>query len=182
MRKPAGVNRRVKCGSIYVLHGCMAQAPQNREATTDCGGGTCALPRTHWLTWSDVMRAVFALGFACFSLGVLIALCAPADAARMRHPEPYGGHLHPAQPVAALKGFAVPGWTEQQTRGLAGQLPWRNGLTHGVSAGGEQIPDEPSLIIRTGKRVGATNRGHANCPHHTPAHHSPVHHCDFQCR
>jgi len=96
----------------------MAQAPQNREATTDCGGGTCALPRTHWLTWSDAMRAVFSLGFASlgFALGVLIALCAPADAARMRHPEPHAAHLRPAQPVAALKGFAVPGWTEQQTR------------------------------------------------------------------
>ena len=63
------------------------------------------------------MRAVFGLGFSLgFSLGVLIALCAPADAARVRHPEPYGGHLHQAQPVAAFKGFAVPGWTEQQTR------------------------------------------------------------------
>ena len=96
----------------------MAQAPQNREAATDCGGGTWALPRRHWLTWSDAIRAVFSLGFASldFALGVLIALCAAADAARMRHPEPHAAHLRPAQPVAALKGFAVPGWTEQQTR------------------------------------------------------------------
>ena len=55
------------------------------------------------------MRSVLALG-------VLIALCASANAAKARHLEPHAGHLRPAQPVAALKGYAVPGWTEQQTR------------------------------------------------------------------
>ena len=56
------------------------------------------------------MRAVLAL---CLS----IALCASANAAtRGRHREPHKGQLRPAQPVAAPKGYAVPGWTEQQTR------------------------------------------------------------------
>jgi len=55
------------------------------------------------------MRAVLALS-------LLIALCASANAARVRHPEPHKGHLRPAQPVAALKTYVVPGWTEQQTR------------------------------------------------------------------
>src|SRR5713226_577979 len=39
----------------------MAQAPQDREAATDCGGAARALPRTHWLAWSNEMRAVLAL-------------------------------------------------------------------------------------------------------------------------
>jgi hypothetical protein len=51
------------------------------------------------------------------ALGALIVLCASANAARVRHPEPRAGHTRPAQPVAAgLKSYAVPGWTEQQTR------------------------------------------------------------------
>jgi hypothetical protein len=50
------------------------------------------------------------------ALGLLIALCASANAARVRHPEPHAGHLRPAQPVTAHKGYAVPGWTDEQTR------------------------------------------------------------------
>jgi hypothetical protein len=51
------------------------------------------------------------------ALGLLIALCASANAARVRHPEPqHARHLRPVQPVAALKGYAVPGWTNEQTR------------------------------------------------------------------
>jgi len=56
------------------------------------------------------MRSVFALG-------ILIALCASANAAaKVRHREPHTGQVRLAQPVAAPKSFAVPGWTEQQTR------------------------------------------------------------------
>jgi hypothetical protein len=55
------------------------------------------------------MRSVLALG-------VLIALSASADAAMVRHRQPRADHLRLAQPVAPLKGYAVPGWTEQQTR------------------------------------------------------------------
>jgi hypothetical protein len=56
------------------------------------------------------MRAVLAL---C----LLVALCASANAAtKGRHREPHKGQLRPPQPVAALKTYVVPGWTEQQTR------------------------------------------------------------------
>jgi hypothetical protein len=54
------------------------------------------------------MRAVLAF---C----LLIALCGSANAAKVHHSKPHAG-LRPAQPVAVHKGFAVPGWTEQQTR------------------------------------------------------------------
>ncbi|WP_027583929.1 hypothetical protein [Bradyrhizobium sp. Ai1a-2] len=50
-------------------------------------------------------------------LGVLIMLCAAADAAtvrRVRHPE---RHFRPEQqPIVPPKGFAVPGWTDEETR------------------------------------------------------------------
>jgi hypothetical protein len=53
------------------------------------------------------MRSVLALG-------LLIALCASANAAKVRHSKLHAGHLRPAQPVP--KGYAVPGWTVEQTR------------------------------------------------------------------
>ena len=50
------------------------------------------------------------------ALGVLIALCASANAAKVRRPEPHASRVRQTQSVAAVKGYAVPGWTEQQTR------------------------------------------------------------------
>jgi hypothetical protein len=47
--------------------------------------------------------------------GLLTALCASADAAtvhRFKRPE---AHLRPAQRVTVPKGFAVPGWTDEET-------------------------------------------------------------------
>ena len=55
------------------------------------------------------MRSVMAVG-------LLIALCASANAAKVRHSKLRAGHLRPAQPVAVPKGYAVPGWTVEQTR------------------------------------------------------------------
>lgn len=55
------------------------------------------------------MRAVLALG-------LLVALCASANAAKVQHSKPHAGHSRSAQPVAATKGYAVPGWTDAQTR------------------------------------------------------------------
>jgi hypothetical protein len=55
------------------------------------------------------MRSVLALGLS-------IILCASANAAtvhRFKRPE---GHLRPGQGVTVPKGFAVPGWTDEQTR------------------------------------------------------------------
>ena len=50
------------------------------------------------------------------ALGLLLALCTSANAAKVRHSKPQAGHLRPAQSVAVPKGFAVPGWTVEQTR------------------------------------------------------------------
>ena len=56
-----------------------------------------------------MMRSVLALG-------LLITLCASADAATLYHAKPPARHVHPDQRVAAPKGFAVPGWTDEETR------------------------------------------------------------------
>jgi len=88
----------------------MAQAPQDREAATDCGGASRALPRTHWLAWSNEMRSVLALG-------LLITLCASANAATVHHSKPRHVIVRPSQGLTAPGArFAVPGWTDEQTR------------------------------------------------------------------
>jgi len=50
------------------------------------------------------------------ALGLLVALSASANAAKVHHSKPQVGYLRPAQPVAVPRGYAVPGWTEEQTR------------------------------------------------------------------
>jgi hypothetical protein len=58
------------------------------------------------------MRSVLALG-------LLIILCASAKAATVHRSKPSERHLRPAQRVTVptvTKGFAVPGWTDEQTR------------------------------------------------------------------
>ena len=50
------------------------------------------------------------------ALGLLVTLCASANAATVHHSKRHAGHLRPAQPVAVPKGYAVPGWTEEETR------------------------------------------------------------------
>jgi hypothetical protein len=58
------------------------------------------------------MRSVLALG-------LLIILCASADAATVRRFKPHERHLRPTQGVtvpSVTKGFAVLGWTDEQTR------------------------------------------------------------------
>ena len=50
------------------------------------------------------------------AVGLLIILCASADAAtvlRSKRPE---GHLRPGQRVTVPERYAVPGWTDEQTR------------------------------------------------------------------
>jgi hypothetical protein len=49
-------------------------------------------------------------------VGLLIAWCASADAATVHRAKPPERHSHQGQPVTAPGGFAVPGWTDQQTR------------------------------------------------------------------
>ena len=50
------------------------------------------------------------------ALGILIALCTSANAAKVHHRKPHAGLVRAAQPVAVPKTYAVPGWTEKQTR------------------------------------------------------------------
>jgi hypothetical protein len=49
-------------------------------------------------------------------LGLLITLYASANAATVHRSKPPEGHLRPAQRVTVPKGYAVPGWTDEQTR------------------------------------------------------------------
>jgi hypothetical protein len=56
------------------------------------------------------MRAVLAVG-------LLITLCASANAALVYRFQPRDGHLGPVQRVSApTPRFAVPGWTDDETR------------------------------------------------------------------
>ena len=50
------------------------------------------------------------------ALGLLIALCASAAAAMVHRSKPPEGNLRPAQRVTVPKSYAVPGWTDEQTR------------------------------------------------------------------
>lgn len=55
------------------------------------------------------MRSVLAFG-------LLITLCAFANAATARRFRPPESHPRPVQRVTVPKGYAVPGWTDEQTR------------------------------------------------------------------
>jgi hypothetical protein len=59
--------------------------------------------------WSNTMRSVLVLG-------LLITLCASANAATVHRSKPPEGHLRPGQRVTVPTGYAVPGWTDEQTR------------------------------------------------------------------
>ena len=57
-----------------------------------------------------MMRAVMAFS-------TLITLCASANAAAAHRSKPREGHLRPIQSVTAPSPqFAVPGWTDEETR------------------------------------------------------------------
>jgi hypothetical protein len=49
----------------------------------------------------------------------LVTLCASANAATVHRAKPHEGHLRPAPRDTLPKGFAVPGWTDEQTRQCA---------------------------------------------------------------
>jgi hypothetical protein len=55
------------------------------------------------------MRSVLALG-------LLIAWCGSAGAATLRRPKSPEKYPRPSQMVTTPKSYAVPGWTEEQTR------------------------------------------------------------------
>ena len=50
------------------------------------------------------------------TLGLLISLCASANAATVHRSKPPEGHTRPDPRPAVPKGYAVPGWTDEQTR------------------------------------------------------------------
>jgi hypothetical protein len=50
------------------------------------------------------------------TLGLLISLCAAANAATVRRSKPPEGHMRPDPRPAVPRGYAVPGWTDEQTR------------------------------------------------------------------
>jgi hypothetical protein len=50
------------------------------------------------------------------ALGLLITLCAAADAAKVHRARPPEKHVRQGQPVTGPKSYAVPGWTEEETR------------------------------------------------------------------
>jgi hypothetical protein len=49
------------------------------------------------------------------TLCLLIGLCAAANATTVHHSRPKG-HLRHGQHVPVPSGFAVPGWTDEETR------------------------------------------------------------------
>jgi hypothetical protein len=49
-------------------------------------------------------------------LGLLITLCVSANAATVRRSKPPEGRLRAGQRVTLPPGYAVPGWTDEQTR------------------------------------------------------------------
>jgi hypothetical protein len=55
------------------------------------------------------MRSVLALG-------LLVTLCASADAATVVRSKRPAHHLRPVQRVTVPDGYAVPGWTDEETR------------------------------------------------------------------
>ena len=49
-------------------------------------------------------------------LGLLITLSASADAATVHRAKPLEGHLRAGQRITVSKVYAVPGWTDEETR------------------------------------------------------------------
>jgi hypothetical protein len=50
------------------------------------------------------------------ALGLSISLCASGNAATLHRSKPHERYLRPDPPAAVTKRFAVPGWTDEQTR------------------------------------------------------------------
>jgi hypothetical protein len=65
------------------------------------------------------MRSVLAFGLS-------ITLCASANAATVHHSKPRNAIVGPSQNAVTPKGFAVPGWTDEQTR------QWLNNASAGA--------------------------------------------------
>ena len=53
---------------------------------------------------------------SALALGLLITLCAPANAATVHGSKQPEDHLRPGQHATVPEGYAVPGWTDEETR------------------------------------------------------------------
>jgi hypothetical protein len=53
---------------------------------------------------------------AVLALGLLFALCAPANAATVLRSKLPVGHVRQGQRVTLPERYTVPGWTDEQTR------------------------------------------------------------------
>jgi hypothetical protein len=73
-------------------------------------------------------------------LSLLISLCAAADAAT-GHRSKAKGHLRHGQHVTVPSGFAVPGWTNEETRQWLYNGSAASGLgSHAVTVGASGTP------------------------------------------
>jgi hypothetical protein len=63
----------------------------------------------------NAMRSVLALG--------LLSMMVSANAAPVHHSKLPVGHLRPSRRVTVGKGYAVPGWTDEETRYWLNNLP-----------------------------------------------------------
>jgi hypothetical protein len=63
----------------------------------------------------NAMRSVLALG--------LLSMMVSANAAPVHHSKLPVGHLRPSRRVTVRKGYAVPGWTDEETRYWLNNLP-----------------------------------------------------------
>jgi hypothetical protein len=90
----------------------------NRDATADWGGVTCASHNTGRRSMgANAMRSVLA---SVLALGLLVTLCASANAAKVHRPlhprvRPHVFVPVPAPGVTAPR-FAVPGWSDGATQ------------------------------------------------------------------
>jgi hypothetical protein len=50
------------------------------------------------------------------ALALFMTLCSSANAAMMHRPKRPQGHSRPRRRVTVTKGYAVPGWTDEETR------------------------------------------------------------------
>jgi hypothetical protein len=64
---------------------------------------------------ADVLRGANMIR-SVLAFGLLITLCASANAAPVHRARPPAGHLRPDHRDALPTGVAVPGWTDEQTR------------------------------------------------------------------
>jgi hypothetical protein len=69
--------------------------------------------RAHMISLADARRTKMR---SVLTLALLISWCAFADAAPVHRSKRLGGQMRPDPRPTVPKGFAVPGWTDEETR------------------------------------------------------------------